>query len=90
MEDEKTGKQYIWLVWDIDTRTKPYTAALRAITTSEERARKYEKSIMKAHIEEFGNPYHYVDVEKRITNHLFGGTLLQTIGAELKVRAVKK
>ena len=80
-KDIQDAKINIWLVWDIDTKTKE--ASLRAITLSDERARKYEKSIMNSHFE-FGNTHYFVDVEKRITNHLFGGKLIDTIGAELK------
>ena len=57
------GKEPIWLVW---TRHGPDNLSLRAVTTTEERAKKYKVMVDR----ERGVIDTYI--EKRETNHLYG------------------
>lgn len=84
LEKEKNwlkGKQDIWLVWDVDI-TKGETS-LRAVTTTIEKAEKYKKSIEETH-KRFDNHQFMVDIEPRDTNHLYGISVLRSVGVEYK------
>lgn len=66
----------IWIVWDNDiTKGELY---LRAITTTEELAKKYKEGIEKHH-REFENHKYLVDIEPRDVNHLYGEVALEKI-----------
>ena len=68
MENEDKFK--IWLVWDTDTIE--FDRSLRAVTTTEERAKKYKTMIEKQH-EQYNNQNRYkVEIEESDANHLYG------------------
>ena len=76
MKNEEKFK--IWLVWDIDV-IEP-DRSLRAVTTTEERAKKYKTMIEEQH-RQYNNQNRYkVEIEETDSNHLYGYRSLKRLG----------
>ena len=76
MENEDKFK--IWLVWDTDTIE--FDRSLRAVTTTEERAKKYKKMIEKQHIQYNNQNRYKVEIEESEANHVYGFLSLKRLG----------
>lgn len=76
MENEDKFK--IWLVWDTDTIK--FDRSLRAVTTTEERAKKYKTMIEKQHIQYNNQNRYKVEIEESDANHIYGFRSLKRLG----------
>jgi len=76
MENEDKFK--IWLVWDTDIID--VDRSLRAVTTTEERAKKYKIMIEKQHIQYNNQNRYKVEIEESEANHVYGYLSLKRLG----------
>lgn len=75
---DKDKKIKLWLVWDTDHIQ--FDQSLRAISTTEDRAKRYKTMVEKEH-KLLGNQKRYkVEIEEREANHIMGYMSLKRFG----------
>lgn len=85
---KKENKFKIWLVWDTDVIE--FDRALRAVTTTEERSKKYKKMIEEQH-KQYDNQNRYkVEIEESEANHIYGYQSLKRLGENNFKKEYKK
>ena len=82
-------KKDIWLVWTIGRFPPPYEkipqVSLRAIVSSEPRARYYSKLLRIKKKEGTDDNWDRVSIEKRVSNHLYGRADIALLASSMRI-----